>query len=85
MARSPGMGSMARFTPSPCGRATRVVTRKVEGPLNAFTQAKGSRGSTYATAQAVPSNRSAAVRKMAPFREMASHAMVAIFPQYVFW
>jgi len=25
------------------------------------------------------------VRKMAPFREMASHAMVAIFPQYVFW
>ena len=25
------------------------------------------------------------VRKMAPFREMTSHAMVAIFSQYVFW
>jgi len=25
------------------------------------------------------------VRKMASFREMTSHAMVAIFPQYVFW
>ena len=39
MARGPGMGSMAHFTPPPCGRATRVVT-KVGGPLNAFTQAR---------------------------------------------
>ena len=30
------------FTPPPCGRATRVVI-KVEGPLDAFTQA-GARG-----------------------------------------
>ena len=30
IARGPGMGSMVRFTPPPCGRATRVVI-EVEG------------------------------------------------------
>ena len=32
MARGPGMGSMARFTPPPCGRATRVLTKSRVSP-----------------------------------------------------
>jgi len=32
MARGPGMGSMARFAPPPCGRETRVLTKTRGSP-----------------------------------------------------
>ena len=40
--------------------------------------------SSAVNSQYLPPSQSMHVRKMAPFREMASHAMVAIFPHMCF-
>ena len=53
IARGPGMGSMVRFTPPPCRRATRVVI-EVEGSPERLHTGLGSGGSSHTTVQTHP-------------------------------